>query len=439
MERAEHLKVAINAKIIPGTSGGVAQAVLGLLHALGQLSDGPEEYIIIVESQQQSNWLKPYIGPNQQILCGLEPTQNPTRKSGTLKSLTRIIRRIHRRMFPLPSSLSVRQWPQVPISDGFYESLGCDVIHFPYQCFVLCALPTVYNPHDLQHLHYPQFFTPSTIAWRETVYPAGCHLAHTIVVASDWIKQDVVHRYRLDPEKVQIIPWASPTQAYSEPTQESLSRVKDEYHLEQPFAFYPAVTWPHKNHIRLIEAIAHLRDKHGLLVHLVCTSSLYEPFWATIKKRIEELNLRPQVKFLGFVPEEDLRAIYRLSQFLIMPTLFESDSFPIFEAWLEGTPVACSTVTSLPEQVQDAGILFDPLSVDAIAAAIKRLTTDEKLCDRLAQRGRERLQDFSWERTAKAYRAVYRQAAGRPLTDEERKLLTWDWMRNTRHSEKEKI
>ena len=53
-----------------------------------------------------------------------------------------------------------REWPEVPVSDGFFESLGCEVVHFPTQGYVLCALPTIYNPHDLQHLHYPQFFTP---------------------------------------------------------------------------------------------------------------------------------------------------------------------------------------------------------------------------------------------------------------------------------------
>jgi glycosyltransferase involved in cell wall biosynthesis len=91
--------------------------------------------------------------------------------------------------------------------------------------------------------------------------------------------------------------------------------------------------------------------------------------------------------------------------------------------------VASSNVTALPDQVQDAGLLFDASDVGAMANAIARLATDERLRADLVQRGYRRARDFDWERTAKAYRAVYRRAAGFPLTDEDRWLLQWDWLR----------
>ena len=135
------------------------------------------------------------------------------------------------------------------------------------------------------------------------------------------------------------------------------------------------------------------------------------------------------MKFLGFVPDEDLRAIYRLSQFVIVPSLFEASSLPIYEAWLEGIPVACSNAAALPEQVMNAALLFDPHSVESIANAIGKLAADAKVRARLTKWGQQRLQDFDWERTAKAYRAVYRRAAGFPLTEEDHWLLSHDWMR----------
>ena len=193
------------------------------------------------------------------------------------------------------------------------------------------------------------------------------------------------------------------------------------------FAFYPAVTWPHKNHLRLLEALAALRDR-GVLVPLVCTGYREATHWPQIEARVRELNLDNQVQFLGIVPAQQLRAIYRLARFVVIPTLFEAASAPVFEAWNEGVPVACSTVTSLPQQVGDAALLFDPTSVEGIAAALVRMVTDESLRSTLVASGRRRLQDFSWERTARAYRALYRRAAGRRLTDEERVLLGWDWM-----------
>jgi len=121
--------------------------------------------------------------------------------------------------------------------------------------------------------------------------------------------------------------------------------------------------------------------------------------------------------------------------------LFEQASGPMIEAWNEDVPVATSNVTSLPDQAGNAALLFDPFSVEAISDAIRRISTDAELRADLRERGRRRLQDFSWERTAKAYRALYRYVAHWPMTDEDRHLLGWDWMRepqsrtrNTIHS-----
>ena len=320
-------------------------------------------------------------------------------------------------------------WPQVPISDGFYESLGCDVIYFPFQGFVLCAMPSVYHPHDLQYVHFPQFFTPIELAWREAIYPAGCRIARTVIAGSQWVKDDIVRCYRIDSDKVQVIPEGPPTLSYPEPSEDLLKETIRKYQLEQPFMLYPSVTWPHKNHIPLMQALAFLRDKRDLFLRLVCIGSRHERFWPEIEKRLHELKLENQVRFLGYVPEEDLRPLYRLAQFLVEPSLFEASSLPIFEAWLEGTPVACSDATALPGQVMNAALLFDPNSIESIANAIAQMARSKELREEFRARGYQRLNDFDCERTAKAYRAVYRRAARFPLTEEDRWLLEWDWMR----------
>jgi len=429
MSSSDLLRIAIDAPVKPGACGGVAQMIMGLIHALGQLDDGPEEYLVVVNTPEQYNWLEPHIGPNQELLLRPQTIKGKTRSSikrlaGPLLPALRYVRRRIRE--------SSGTWPEISLSDGFYESLGCDVIHFPHQNYVLCALPSVYNPHDLQHLHYPRFFTVRQLAERETYYPAGCHYSHTVVVNSQWIKDDLVRQYGLSPGKVQVVPLGPPSQVYSRPSENDLSAVQEKYRLRQPFALYPAVTWPHKNHLRLLEALAHLRDQKGLEIRLVCPGALYEPFWPEIKQRLDQLDLGPQVKFLGFVPEKDLRSIYGLAQFLVMPTLFESNSLPVYEAWLEGLPVVCSRVTSLPEQIMDAGVLFDPQDAVSIAEAMAGVAADAGLQEKLRTLGSRRLEDFDWERTARAYRAVYRRAAARRLTEEDLLLLGWDWMKNPR-------
>src|SRR5438093_5628392 len=229
------LKIAIDAQISRDSMGGVASVTMALIHALGQLRDGSEAYTIIVSSPEQLEWLNPILGPNQQ--SAVRP-HSPSYRERVQRWVggTTFSRLVRHALRPLQSVVKYiqqpvdsRLWPEVPLSDGFYESLGCDVVHIPTKNFVLCALPTVYNPHDLQHLHYPQFFTVSKMAWRETIYPAGCRFAHTVVAASQWIKDDIIRHYHVSADKVQVIPWGAPTLAYPEPSQEDLLTVKRRY------------------------------------------------------------------------------------------------------------------------------------------------------------------------------------------------------------------
>jgi glycosyltransferase involved in cell wall biosynthesis len=194
-------------------------------------------------------------------------------------------------------------------------------------------------------------------------------------------------------------------------------------HWLSPPTLYPAVTWPHKNHLRLFEALAYLRDTRGLHLQLVCTGSRFESFWPSIESGRRRFALSSQVKFLGHIPQDDLRGLFRLATCVTLPSLFEANSLPVFEAWREGAPIACSNATGLPEQVGDAGLLFNPEDHVAMAGALGALMTDSTLRTTLRNRGLRRSQQFTWEKTARAYRAIYRRVAGRELTDEDKRLL----------------
>jgi glycosyltransferase involved in cell wall biosynthesis len=414
----EPLRVAINCELPPGTqAGGTQSAVTGLVRALGAL-DGPEEYLLICHPQNRA-WIEPVAGANTRLV------EHPPKKETGWRAIA------HRVGSALQNPAD-RSWPPVPCSDGFYESLGAHVIHWPWQHFVVTALPSIFNPHDLLHLHHPQFFSALHIAARESLYPVACRLAHTVVAGSEWTQQDLMRHYSLHPSRVQIIPWAPPTEAAPPPDQDAVARVRATHSLPERFAFYPAVTWPHKNHLRLLAALADLRDRRGVRVHLVCSGHREPTHSPLVEAEVRRLRLESQVHFVGQVSHAELRAIFRAAEFVFVPTLFEAASGPVFEAWLEDVPVACSTVTSLPQQAGNAALLFDPWNVEAIADALARMATDTALRETLRLHGRRRLADFSWERTATAYRAVYRRAAGRALSGEDAALLAWDWMRNSR-------
>ncbi len=92
-----------------------------------------------------------------------------------------------------------------------------------------------------------------------------------------------------------------------------------------------------------------------------------------MKNAIEQFGLTERVCHLGYVEKDELQAIYKLATALVMPSLFESVSIPIYEAFQVGTPVAASNILAIPEQVGDAGLLFDPKSVASIKEAILRI------------------------------------------------------------------
>jgi len=429
------LRIAINAQIIPGGGyGGVEQFIIGLVDALGRLDYGDEEYIIITHPRAP-DWLKPCLGPNQRIV--VRPWANVSERVRAilqpgklvLEPIQRLLRLI--RLSRQGRGMGIEKPKR---SDGFLERLEVDVVHFPWQSMVLTDIPSIFNPHDLQHLHLPELFAERAYARREANYPVWCREATAVAVASQWVKDDLVQQYGIEREKVYVIPLAAPLEVYTPISEDTLHQVCQKFRLPETFALYPAQTWPHKNHVRLIEAIAELRDQHRLNINLICTGK-QNSFWPIIEQRINELRLDKQVRFLGFVSPEELHALYRLAQFTVIPTLFEAGSLPMFEAFYEGTPVACSAVTSLPQQAEDAALLFDPLSVESIAEAMRRMVLETDLRDKLSRRGRERIRTFSWKRTAKAYRALYRKVAGHPMTEEDTLLLTQDWMSSSAPAE----
>src|SRR5205823_759225 len=120
--------------------------------------------------------------------------------------------------------------------------------------------------------------------------------------------------------------------------------------IPMEYMLYPAHSWPHKNHLRLLEAMARLRDLSGVRVNLVCTGAM-DGFFRTINARVRSLHLDNQVTFLGYVSPDELETLYRFARFLVFPSLFEGYGFPLTEALQAGLPIACSNVTSVPETV----------------------------------------------------------------------------------------
>lgn len=419
---ADILRVCVDARLSSGRLGGVEQVLIGLASGLSKLTDGDEEYLFLVHADADG-WIRPYIQGPCRILRGTTTAQaRPPGWKQFLISTTPVVRDMWYEVWYEMNSLVGREAVKVPRSDGTIEKANVDVIHFPKQDGFLTDVPSIYHPWDLQHIHLPQFFTSRQFRVREVTYRAFCEQATVVATASSWGKKDLIRHYGLSEEKVQVVPVAPVLDAYPIPTYEDLEMVRKKYSLPDSFIFYPAQTWPHKNHIGLLKALNILRSDYGLVIPLVCSGNVND-FFPKLERKIRKLRLADQVLFLGFVSPLELQCLYKLCQFMVFPSKFEGWGLPVTEAFLAGAPVACSNVTSLPDLAGDAALIFDPHRPEEIADAVLHLWSDEALRSTLIARGKKNVERFTWDRTARIFRAHYRQIADRPLTEEDRALL----------------
>lgn len=408
-ERVTRLRVAIDARLESGHEGGVEQYIIGLAHGLSSPSSEEEEYLFLVY-RGHDEWLRPFLGSNSRIIETPPPGRPPIPNRFRAWAGERMpwARQAWRRLDDRGMGGSVA----IPVSDGTAERAGAHVVHFATQRGYLTALPTIYQPWDLQHLHLPQFFSPATRRWREATYRAFCDRARLIVVASEWARGDISRRYGIPPERFAVVPPPPPIHAYAGIAERDAGDVRQQYLVPNRFLIYPASTWEHKNHLRLLAAVAQLRDRHGMVVPIICTGRMTRHYRA-IRRALGRHRLRSVIRFVGFVPPADLKVLYRLSDGLIFPSLFEGWGLPVVEAFALGVPVACAAVTSLPDLVGDAALLFDPTDVDDVAGAIGRLWTEPELRRGLAESGHRVAQNLDWAAAARIMRHHYRAVAAR--------------------------
>jgi glycosyltransferase involved in cell wall biosynthesis len=406
--------VGIHARLQGGFAGGIESAVIGLAHGLSQLDGDGEEFLFLTYPDDHE-WLRPFVSGACRLLPG-SPASD--RREGLRDRLSRqpALRAVWHRVRPMFGA------PALERSDGTVERAGVDVVHFPHPLAFETELPFVYQPYDLQHLHHPEFFTSWVRRGREASYPTFARRASLVAVGASWVRDDLVERYGLDEARIAVVPLAPILEVLgSRPDEERCAAVAGRFRLPGRFLLYPAQTWPHKNHLRLLEALAMLRDR-GSDVALVCCGRQNESF-PPVEREAHRLGLGDQVRFLGHVGLEELQCLYLLASGLIFPSLFEGVGMPVLEAFAAGLPVACSDVPSLRAYAGDAALLFDPSDAGQIAEAIERLLVDDVLGRALVARGRSRAALFSWVRTARIFRAHYRRIAGVGPSPDDRELL----------------
>jgi len=289
--------------------------------------------------------------------------------------------------------------------------LPVDVIHHPFSILEPLGLkiPSVLTFWDMQQEFYPKFFSRREMRFRNFTYRTSTQQARRIIVSSIFTKKCLIERYKVNPDKIDVI-YTGFGKEYQPITEAvALDAVRACYNLPDVFIYYPAALWPHKNHRALLDALCLIRDRYGVMVHLVL-SGMSTGRAGELRTEILKRNLQEAVTVLGYIPYEDLPSLYSLATLMVFPSLFEGFGIPLVEAMACGCPVVCSQNSSIPEVVGEAAQFFDPLSVNEMATKIYETLNDSALRRKMSFAGLEQAKLFDWQDTARRTRAVYEKA-----------------------------
>ncbi len=195
------MRVAVRPFVQASNAGGVLQYIQGLVLALGRI-DGPDQVDVLGRTGDEE-WLAPYLSTRVRVVQTDSGASTSSLVSRARASFAYRAGHIVRRR--LRTTLA-----QVPQSDGFAEARGYDVVHYPTPYALDTDLPFVYQPWDLQHRHFPDFFSPTELKFRDLMYGHFSEKAARVIVASSFVKDDVVDAFGLSPDRVAVVPAASP-------------------------------------------------------------------------------------------------------------------------------------------------------------------------------------------------------------------------------------
>ena len=257
-------------------------------------------------------------------------------------------------------------------------------------------LPYMAIVWDLQHRlqpWFPEVSSGGTWRQRESFYGEYLRRATFIIAGTDAGRMEIERFYQVTSNRIKILP--HPTPAFTLNAKPSdVDSVLKKYGLSRNYLFYPAQFWSHKNHVNLLLAAAALKRDHqiDLPVVFVGSNKGNEEYVRTFASQLQPAI---QAAFLGFVPLEDLVALYRAAFALSYVTFFGPENLPTLEAFALGCPVVASDVSGAREQLGDAALFVDPRNPIEIAGAIKKLYDDDNLRRTLIDKGRARAERWT--------------------------------------------
>jgi glycosyltransferase involved in cell wall biosynthesis len=282
-------------------------------------------------------------------------------------------------------------------------------LHYTRPVFLPCK--SVVTFHDMTFFLFPHLHTPS----KRLFFPAAMRLsarqAQAVVADSENTRRDAIRILKIPAEKITTVLCGIGAEFRPIHDAAMLEACRSRYNLPQAFILYVGTVEPRKNLPLLLKAYARLAAKgaHTPLVIVGRRGWMYEEVF----QLVETLQISERVLFTGYIPAEDLPMVYNLAQIFVYPSLYEGFGFPPLEAMACGAPVITTAVSSMRDQVGEAGLLTPPGDEQALFEAMRKLTQDRDLRRSLSEKGILHATQFTWPNTARQTLRVYQKVIGK--------------------------
>jgi len=262
--------------------------------------------------------------------------------------------------------------------------------------------------HDLLYLIVPEAHFGLRGRGMRVLVPAAARRSDRVIAISRSTRDDVVARLGVPRERIDVVPQGVGASPAAQPLPEGELRSRFELG-DRRILLSVSTKRAHKNLRRLLDAHAQISAEERPLLVLPGYPTPHEE---ELRRQARDLRIAGDVRFLGWLAPAELEGLYGVAEAFVFTSRYEGFGMTVLEAMSRGVPVACSNASAIPEVAGDAALLFDPDSTEEIAGAIRSLLVDAQLRARLAEAGRRRAAEFSWERTARETVETYRRALG---------------------------
>ena len=260
-----------------------------------------------------------------------------------------------------------------------------------------CPIPAVASILDVQHEFFPQYFSRQVLEDIRKSTANTLAQAAGILTISEYSKQTIVDKYNVPTDKIAVT-YLNSDGVFDLPLEQA-RKEEMKKKIGADYIFYPANSWPHKNHLNLLKAYSILKDKYHSKLKMVFTGDGKQQ-----KKEIEDYilqhGLREDIIYLGYLSQDAMPYVFSNATVMAFPSVFEGFGIPLVEAMKAKVAVACSKCGSIPEVAGDAALYFDAYNPEDIAAKIYSLEIDSELRSELIKKGESVAKKYSWEKCA---------------------------------------